>query len=84
VGIQIVYVNAKYRIRGRERVFSTDRVIQPGFSKAVTFVITSINIVCEPTTLDSQSPDIFVKEISQFQGFKTFIRRDGGYLLIPD
>jgi hypothetical protein len=40
-----------------------DRVIQPGYSKAVNFVIGSVNIVREPTILGSKSPEILIKNI---------------------
>jgi hypothetical protein len=44
-----------------------DRVIYRGFSKAVNFVVRSINIVRKPSTFDSKSLDILNIEISWAQ-----------------
>jgi hypothetical protein len=53
VGISIDSLSEKYRREGREKVMTTDHIIKPGFSKAVSVVIRSVNIVCEPTVFGS-------------------------------
>jgi hypothetical protein len=59
------------------------RIIQPGFSKAVNFVIKSVSIVREPTTFGSKSLSIVIR-ISKSLGFKTIVWRDEGYRRAPD
>jgi hypothetical protein len=50
-----------------------DCVLYPGFSKAVSFVIGGVNIVREPTTFGSKSPDILIKKYRNRWGSKPLL-----------